>query len=115
MEMLANKLKYVIGMFFISAMLGVATVGCAPSATTRSVGTTVDDAALTAKVKTEIAKEQGLGEALQINVDTYRGVVSLSGFVDSPEQVEKAASCARRVGGVAEVKNNLSVKPKAKS
>jgi osmotically-inducible protein OsmY len=113
--MMANKLKYVIGMIFISAMLGVATVACTPTATTRSVGTTVDDATLTAKVKTEIAKEQGLGEALGINVDTYRSVVSLSGFVDSQDQVEKAGSCARRVSGVTEVKNNLSVKPKPKS
>ena len=110
---MASKLKYVVGMIFISAFLGVATVGCAPSATTRTVGTTVDDASITAKVKTEIAKEQGLGEALGINVDTYRGVVSLNGFVDSQDQIDKAVSCARRIGGVAEVKNNLSVKPKS--
>ena len=111
--MMVNKFRYVIGMIFVSAMLGVATVGCAPSATTRTVGKTVDDASITAKVKTEIAKEQGLGEALAINVDTYRSVVSLNGFVDSQEQIDKAISCARRVGGVTEVKNNLSVKPKS--
>ncbi len=111
--MMVNKLRYVVGMIFVSAMLGVATVGCAPSATTRTVGTTVDDASITAKVKTEIAKEQGLGEALGINVDTYRSVVSLNGFVDSQEQIDKAMNCARRVGGVTEVKNNLSVKPKS--
>ena len=111
--MMVNKFRYVIGMIFVSTMLGVATVGCAPSATTRTVGKTVDDASITAKVKTEIAKEQGLGEALAINVDTYRSVVSLNGFVDSQEQIDKAISCARRVGGVTEVKNNLSVKPKS--
>ena len=60
-------------------------------------------------------KEQGLGEALAINVDTYRGVVSLNGFVDSQDQINKAMNCARRVEGVTEVKNNLSVKPKPKS
>ncbi len=113
--MLANKFRYVLGMVIISAMLGVATVGCTPSATTRSVGRTVEDATLTAKVKTEIAKEQGLGEALAINVDTYRSVVSLNGFVDSQDQIDKAMKCARRVEGVTEVKNNLSVKPKPKS
>ena len=113
--MLANKFRYVLGMVIISAMLGVATVGCTPSATTRSVGRTVEDATLTAKVKTEIAKEEGLGEALAINVDTYRGVVSLNGFVDSQDQINKAMNCARRVEGVTEVKNNLSVKPKPKS
>ena len=113
--MVANKLRYVLGMVFISAMLGVATVGCTPTATTRSIGKTFDDATLTAKVKTEIAKEQGLGEALAINVDTYRSVVSLNGFVDSQDQINKAMNCARRVEGVTEVKNNLSVKPKPKS
>lgn len=113
--MVANKLRYVLGMVFVSVMLGVATIGCTPSATTRSVGKTVEDASLTAKVKTEIAKEQGLGEALAINVDTYRSVVSLSGFVDSQDQIEKAMNCARRVEGVTAVKNNLSVKPKPKS
>ncbi len=111
--MLVNKLRYVVGMIFVSAMLGLVTVGCAPTDTKRTVGTTVDDASITARVKTEIAKEQGLGEALGINVDTYRGVVSLNGFVDSQEQINQAMNCARRVEGVAEVKNNLSVKPKS--
>jgi osmotically-inducible protein OsmY len=102
-------------MVFVSAIFGVATVGCAPSATTRTVGRTVDDATITAKVKTEIAKQEGLGEALAINVDTYRSVVLLNGFVDSQDQIDKAMSCARRIGGVTEVKNNLSIKPKPKS
>jgi osmotically-inducible protein OsmY len=111
--MTINKLRHIIGLVFVSVILGVAAVGCAPSATTRTVGKTFDDATITAKVKTEIAKEQGLGEALAINVDTYRSVVSLNGFVDSQDQIDKAMNCARRVGGVAEVKNNLSVKPKS--
>jgi hyperosmotically inducible periplasmic protein len=113
--MAVTKLRHVVSMIFVCAMFGVATVSCAPTATTRTVGKTVDDASITAKVKTEIAKEEGLGKALAINVDTYRSVVSLTGFVDSQEQIDKAMSCARRVGGVEEVKNNLSIKPKAKS
>ena len=112
---MVSKFRNIMGLLFASIILGVATVGCTPTATTRSVGKTVDDATLTAKVKTEIAKEQGLGEALAINVDTYRSVVSLNGFVDSQEQIDKAMGCARRVDGVTEVKNNLSVKPKPKS
>jgi osmotically-inducible protein OsmY len=111
--MMVTKLRNIIGLVFVSIILGVVTVGCAPTPTTRTMGKTFDDATLTAKVKTEIAKEQGLGEALAINVDTYRGVVSLNGFVDSQDQIEKAMNCARRVEGVAEVKNNLSVKPKS--
>ena len=113
--MMVINLRNILGLAFVSIVLAVTTVGCTPSATTRTAGKTVEDAAITAKVKTEIAKEQGLGEALAINVDTYRNVVSLNGFVDSQDQIEKAMSCARRVEGVAEVKNNLSVKPKPKS
>ena len=110
--MTLTKWQHIARIAFLSAMLGVVSVACTPTATTRSVGTTFDDAGLTAKVKTEIAKEQGLGEALAINVDSYRGVVSLSGFVDSQDQIDKAGQCARRVEGVAQVKNNLSIKRK---
>ncbi|MEO6021734.1 MAG: BON domain-containing protein [Burkholderiales bacterium] len=73
----------------------------------------MDDATLTAKVKTEIAKEQGIGDAARINVDTYRGVVSLSGFVDSAEVVQKAGACAQRITGVKSVKNSLQIKSKS--
>jgi osmotically-inducible protein OsmY len=108
-----NQLKQLMSAVILGLSIAALSSGCAPTATTRSVGTTVDDATITAKVKTEIAKEEGLGGALAINVDTYRGVVSLSGFVDSADQAQKAGACARRVGGVTEVKNNLSVKPKS--
>jgi osmotically-inducible protein OsmY len=97
----------------LSLLALVFAMGCSSTATSRSAGQTVDDAALTAKVKTEIANETGLGQALGINVDTYRGVVALSGFVDSTEKAQKAADCARRVEGVQSVKNNLEVKPKS--
>lgn len=96
------------------ATLALALVlgACAPTQTQRSTGQVVDDATLTAKVKTELAQTQGLGEALAINVDTYRGVVSLAGFVDNAQQVQAATNAARKVEGVREVKNSLQVKPK---
>ena len=97
-----------IGLAILALMLG-----CTPTQTTRGPGEYVDDATLTAKVKTEIAKEEGLGDALQINVDTYRGVVSLSGFVDSADIAQKATACAQRVTGVKSVKNSLQVKSKS--
>jgi osmotically-inducible protein OsmY len=96
----------------VVSVLAFGFSACTPTATTRAAGETVDDATLTAKVKTEIARDQGLGEALRINVDTYRGVVSLAGFVNNDDQIQKAADCAKRVTGVKEVKNNLAVKPK---
>jgi hyperosmotically inducible protein len=85
---------------------------CAPTQTQRSAGQTVDDATLTAKVKTELAQSRGVGDALSINVDTYRGVVSLAGFVNNSQEAQAAASAARGVEGVREVKNNLQVKPR---
>lgn len=86
---------------------------CSPTQTQRSAGQVVDDATLTAKVKTEIAQTQGVGEAARINVDTYRGVVSLAGFVNSREEATAAANAARRVDGVREVRNELQVKPRS--
>jgi osmotically-inducible protein OsmY len=106
--------KYAIFAIAFSSVLALSTgiSGCKSTPTQRSTGETLDDATITARVKTEIASAQGLGEALKINVDTYRGVVSLSGFVDSAEQIAKATSVAQGCAGVKQVKNNLTVKPK---
>jgi osmotically-inducible protein OsmY len=81
--------------------------------TSRSAGTVVDDAGLTAKVKTAIAKDVGAGTAANINVTTYRGTVQLAGFVESPEKASQAVSAARGVSGVTSVKNDLQVKSAA--
>ena len=90
--------------------------GCASNKDTsqpasRSAGEFTSDAALTAKVKTAIASDSGIGNAVDINVNSYRGVVQLNGFVDSPEKIQAAANAARRVEGVRSVENNLRVKP----
>ncbi|MFZ5510351.1 MAG: BON domain-containing protein [Pseudomonadota bacterium] len=85
---------------------------CTATPTSRAAGEVVDDATLTARVKTELAQTQGVGDALAINVDTYRGVVSLAGFVDNEQQARAAVTAARSVPGVREVRNNLQVKPK---
>lgn len=90
--------------------LASALVACTPTRTSRAAGEVVDDATLTARVKGELASTAGLGEALAINVDTYRGVVSLAGFVDNAQQMQTAVDAARRVSGVREVRNNLEVK-----
>ena len=92
-----------------AAALGVA--GCASqSETQRSAGQFTDDAALTAKVKTAIATDVGARAAGSINVETYKGVVQLSGFVDSKDMAERALAAARKVGGVNSVKNDLRLK-----
>lgn len=100
--------------FFLPFLFAAILSACAPSQTSRATGQVMDDAAITARVKTEIGKAQGLGEALTINVDTYRGVVSLSGFVDSEQQIGAAGQAAMRVPGVDKVVNNLRLKPREK-
>ena len=93
----------------LAAALGVA--GCASSPETkRSSGEFTDDAALTAKVKTAIATDVGARAASAINVETYKGVVQLSGFVDSQDMANRAVASAKKVSGVKSLKNDLRLK-----
>lgn len=85
---------------------------CAPTATSRSSGQVVDDVTMTARVKKEIGTSLGLTQAATINVDTYRGVVSLSGFVNDEQQMRAASQAAQAVPGVEKVFNNLLLKSK---
>ena len=98
----------ILGLLLLVVFVATAA-GCAGGGTKKSTGEYVDDAAITAKVKTEIRKDSALSAA-QINVDTYKGIVALGGFVDSEESKKKAGEAAARVAGVREVKNNLQVK-----
>lgn len=98
---------------FLSAMIVGASLvvaqGCASSANQEGTGEYVDDSVITTKVKAAILNEPYLKSA-EINVETFKGVVQLSGFVSSPSSVERAADVARAVGGVKSVKNDLRVK-----
>jgi len=76
----------------------------------RSAGEFTDDAALTAKVKSAIATDAGARTASAVNVETYRGVVQLTGFVDSEDQAVRAVSAAKKVQGVRSVKNDIRLK-----
>jgi osmotically-inducible protein OsmY len=84
-------------------------MGCASTRTHEGTGEYVDDTAITTKVKAEIFTDPAL-KVLQINVETFKGVVQLSGFVDSNKSAAKAAEVARHIHGVVSVKNNLIVK-----
>ena len=92
---------------FAAALL-LAT-GCASTSNRESTGQYIDDSAITTKVKKAIFDEPSLKVA-QISVETYKSVVQLSGFVDSPAQIGTAGSVARAVEGVTSVKNDLRVK-----
>lgn len=95
----------------LSIAFAAFATGCAPTETSRGTGQVVEDASITTRVKTKIAQTSGLGEAININVDTFKNVVSLSGFVDNPEQMRMALQAAQTVPGVEGVRNNLEIKP----
>lgn len=98
------------------ALLGLAGAlagGCAgpsESPSQRSAGEFTDDAAVTAKVKSAIATEVGARTAAAVNVDTYRGTVQLTGFVDDRDTAQRAEAAAKKVGGVRAVKNSIRLK-----
>lgn len=96
--------------YLVLLMLVVATfAGCASTATRESTGEYVDDSVITAKVKTLLAGDDFL-KSFQIGVETYKGTVQLSGFVNSRDAVRKAVEITKGVKGVRSVKNNLIVK-----
>jgi hypothetical protein len=95
--------------FLICIGLIAAFLGCASTQKREGTGEYIDDSAITTKVKAAIFNEPSL-KVFQINVETFKGEVQLSGFVDTPQSVSKAGEVARGVKGVKSVKNNLIVK-----
>ncbi len=90
-------------------MLVVSLAACASTSKQESAGEYVDDSVITTKVKSLLAGDDFL-KSFQIGVETYKGVVQLSGFVDSQRAVDKAVQIARSVKGVSSVKNSLVIK-----
>jgi osmotically-inducible protein OsmY len=95
--------------FLASLFFAVALAGCAGTATKESTGEYIDDATITTKVKAAFVNDPAVS-ALRINVETFKGVVQLSGFANSKAEADKAAEIARGVRGVTSVKNNIVVK-----
>ena len=93
---------------FVAALL-VSALGCATQSEPQSPGAYMGDTWVTTKVKSAILNEPSL-KVLQINVETYKGVVQLSGFVDNADSRDKAAEIARKVEGVTSVKNDLQLR-----
>ncbi|HET7202662.1 MAG TPA: BON domain-containing protein [Steroidobacteraceae bacterium] len=98
------------GILKLTAILGVLAVAsaCSSTRTQESAGEVFDDSVLTSKVKVALIDDP-VTKAGQINVETYRGVVQLGGFVDNAQQKEQATKVARSVTGVKEVRNDLRV------
>lgn len=103
-----NQFNKYLSALFLSLML-LTAVGCASSSKSESTSEYVDDAMITSKVKAAILGESTLKSA-EINVETYKGVVQLSGFVSSQAAASKAVELARVVKGVKSVKNDMRIK-----
>lgn len=94
---------------FLSSILILALVACAPTPTREGTGEYIDDTVITGKVKAALVADPDL-KATEINVETFRGTVQLSGFVSSPDHVLKAITMTRNINGVKSVKNDMVVK-----
>jgi len=94
---------------FLLGLLSVALIGCAATATSEGTGGYIDDSAVTTKVKSALLGTSGV-DSNQITVETFKGVVKLSGFVQSADMIDKAVAAAQSVNGVMSVTNDLTVK-----
>lgn len=103
-----NQFKKFFSAIFLGVLL-VSFMGCAGTAQKESTGEYIEDSVITTKVKAAILNEPTL-KVSEINVETFKGVVQLSGFVNSQADINKAVSVARNVKGVVSVKNDMRLK-----
>ena len=101
---LSQKIRSVLGLF---AML--VAVGCASGQGKSGTGEYLDDSVITTKVKAAIFNEPSLKSA-EINVETFKGTVQLSGFISSNQDMAKAVDLTRSVAGVESIKNDMQLK-----
>lgn len=98
--------------FFVAAAVALtllAATGCASSPNHEGTGEYIDDSLVTSKVKAAFLDDPTLSSG-EINVETFKGVVQLSGFVNSKADINKAVTVARSVSGVSSVKNDMRLK-----
>ena len=100
--------KYFSALFLAIALMSV--VGCASTPKHEGTGEYIDDSVITTKVKAAILDDASLKTASEVNVETFKGVVQLSGFVTSQAAADKATAIARGVHGVKSVKNDMRIK-----
>ena len=93
----------------LAAATALSLAACAPTAHRQGTGEYIDDAVITSKVKAAFAADPTV-KATEVKVDTFKGNVQLSGFVESRESAQKAVQLAREVKGVREVRNNTVLK-----
>lgn len=91
------------------AILMASLLGCASTETKEGTGEYLDNTVITTKVKAAIFDEPTL-KSSEINVETFKGVVQLSGFVSSQADIDRAVEIARQIEGVKSVKNGMQLK-----
>ncbi len=104
-------MRYITTLFLVSflALSLLSLTGCGSTSKKEGTGEYIDDTVITTKVKAAILNEPMLKSA-EINVETFKGVVQLSGFVSSSASIDKAIEVARGVAGVKSVKNSMHLK-----
>jgi osmotically-inducible protein OsmY len=98
-----------IARFLLALVLVLSVAGCAGTKVTESTGEYFDDSMITAKIKSAILSDSRL-KSMDITVSTFKGIVQLSGFVDSKGVVDRAVQVSRTIKGVKAVNNSLVVK-----
>lgn len=103
-----NHLKTIFSAM-LAILLLTTVIGCAGSATQESTGEYIDDTWITTKVKASLVDDPDV-KAREVNVETLKGVVQLSGFVESAEAMARAIDIAAGIEGVTSVRNNITIK-----
>jgi len=103
------KKRFMFIRCFMLVVLITGFAACASTSKQEGAGEYVDDSVITTKVKSQLAADDFL-KSFEISVETYKGIVQLSGFVGSQQAVDKAGEIARGVQGVKSVENDLNVK-----
>ena len=93
----------------MAAVMAITLSACAPTATQEGTGGYIDDTVVTTKVKAQLLNDDSL-KSTEINVETFKGKVQLSGFVSSPQMANRAVTITRSVEGVKSVVNNMQIK-----
>lgn len=107
-ETVMKKRHWIMSCLFLG-VLSVALIACAATSKSSSTGQFVDDSVITTTIKSKLAEDDFL-KSFKISVETYKGTVQLSGFVDTKKAVDRANEIVRSVEGVKSIKNDLIIK-----
>ncbi|EKT56223.1 BON domain-containing protein [Providencia sneebia] len=103
------KLFKTVSTFFIALIMGLTLSACAPTSKTEGTGGYIDDTVITTKVKSALLAEKDL-KSTQISVETFKGRVQLSGFVNSRADANKAIEATKQVKGVQSVIDSMKIR-----